>query len=94
MEFKRIQDEINRLEMHQRLDELSESGLQLLTELRKALSICSSCEKLKDKNTELSDLAKDFINEVDKKHPFVNLPEEEEFYTARHKLAERLKSDL
>jgi len=73
------------------------NGYRSLLELiktEKAFVIPNSCEQLKDRNTELSDLAKDFINEVDKKHPFVNLPEEEEFYTARHKLAERLKSDL
>jgi hypothetical protein len=56
----------------------------------KAINYSQCCETLKDKKDEISDLAKTFINEVDKKHPFVNLPEEEDFYMARHKLAEKL----
>lgn len=58
------------------------------------LILNSSSLPLKEKYAELSELAKAFINEVDKQHPFVNLPEEEDFYMARHKLANSLKSDL
>ena len=62
----------------------------LIEELNQQLRLHVVVKSLKDKNDEISDLAKAFINEVDKKHPFVNLPEEEDFYMARHKLAEKL----
>lgn len=64
--------------------------LTLLKETEEAITVTRCCETLKDKNDEISELAKIFISEVDKKHPFVNLPEEEEFYMARHKLVEKL----
>ncbi len=47
-------------------------------------------EKLKDENEEIILLSKDFVNEVDKKHPFVNLPDEEDFYISRHKLVDKI----
>ena len=62
----------------------------LIEELNQQLRLHVVVKSLKDKNDEISDLAKAFINEVDKKHPFVKLPEEEDFYMARHKLAEKL----
>ena len=66
------------------------SATNSVNTLDEAINYIRCCETLKDKNDEISDLAKAFINEVDKKHPFVKLPEEEDFYMARHKLAEKL----
>lgn len=66
-------------------------GIEKLYEAINYTHCCKSdSELLKDKIDEVSELAKDFINEVDKKHPFVRLPEEESFYMARHRLAEKI----
>jgi hypothetical protein len=70
------------------LDNTSED--QIKESIKKAINYTGSPLKLKDNIDEFSDLAKTFINEVDKKHPFVNLPEDEDFYMARHKLVDKL----
>ncbi len=61
--------------------------------LSQALSlhnVVGQSEQLKAKLDNVSELAKNFIDEVDKKHPFVSLPQDEDFYMARHRLAEKL----
>ena len=49
MEFKRIENAINDLETIKRLDEITESGLEYLEELKLILSIYRSSLQLKDK---------------------------------------------
>jgi hypothetical protein len=70
-------------------------NIELIAELlvdkqKEAINYTRGSLKLKDDIDEISDLAKTFINEVDKKHLFVNLPEDGDFYMARHKLADKL----
>lgn len=46
---------------------------------------------MKQKLNDICVLAKAFIDEVDKKHPFISIPEDEALYIARHKLANNFK---
>jgi hypothetical protein len=43
-------------------------------------------DKLKDRNDKLSELSKDLIRKIEKKIPYISLPEDEGLYTALHKL--------
>ncbi len=62
----------------------------VLEEQIAAISVTRCSLKLKDDIDEFSELTRTFIKEVDKKNPSVNLPEEEDFYLARHKLVDKL----
>ncbi len=64
--------------------------LNTLHEQCNIANVVGQSEQLKAKLDNVSELAKNFIDEVDKKHPFVSLPQDEDFYMARHRLAEKL----
>ena len=51
-----------------------------------AINYTRCCDKLKDRNDELSELSKDLIRKVEKKIPYISLPEDEKLYTSLHKL--------
>tara|TARA_R110000803_G_scaffold21157_1_gene53535 strand:+ start:102 stop:401 length:300 start_codon:yes stop_codon:yes gene_type:complete len=53
---------------------------------KKQLTLTDVVDKLKDRNDELSELSKDLIRKVEKKIPYISLPEDEGLYTALHKL--------
>ena len=53
---------------------------------QEALIISGVVDKLKDRNDKLSELSKDLIRKIEKKIPYISLPEDEGLYTALHKL--------
>jgi len=66
--------------------ELLEIELCKHEKLVKKLTLTNVVDKLKDRNDELSELSKDLIRKVEKKIPYISLPEDEGLYTALHKL--------
>jgi hypothetical protein len=48
----------------------------------------------KDKNTELSDLGTNLIKEIEKKVPYIQLPNDEDLYMALHKLKQAIKDNF
>ncbi len=75
---------------HYQITELMEEYHQAKLKLLGIGGVVGQSEQLKAKLDNVSELAKNFIDEVDKKHPFVSLPQDEDFYMARHRLAEKL----
>jgi tetrahydromethanopterin S-methyltransferase subunit B len=62
--------------------------------LVKNLSLCGVVDKLKDRNDKLSELSKDLIRKIEKKIPYISLPEDEGLYTALHKLKNEVYKSL
>lgn len=81
-EIKKIVDQT--LLSQGRKDELTESLFTLF-------DTTSQSKDLQVKLNDICMLAKAFIDEVDKKHPLISMPEDEALYLARHKLSDKLK---
>jgi len=94
MEFKRIEEKINDLEWNDRSDLLTENGKELLTELKQALVLLSVVKSLKENEETLSDLGLTLIKEIEKKVPYIQLPDDEDLYMALHKLKQAITHRL
>ena len=66
----------------------------IVSMIEKVISDTRCCDKLKDRNDDLSELSKDLIKNVEKKVPYISLPEDEKLYTSLHRLKIELLKNL
>jgi len=55
------------------------------------IEVMKQSEQLKDRNDRLSELGTDLIREVEKKLPYIQLPNDEDLYMALHRLKQEIK---